>query len=172
MYYREMIPLEDLRLGMNVRFFDYSVDREGIIGKVVDLGVDPNGSEIVFLKLPEPIPALLLNFKIFSEELAYFFFPDNEIKVIGGQTLAAMDTKGIEVPSGRIVKSAYNDRYVYLLDKPLPISYLESFCNEHYPGEAACVKQSLFLDVLPLRPEYRWRKPGEHAWMRGFFSAI
>lgn len=169
MYYGKRILLEDVKPGMKVEFIKAHNDPRGIAGTVVGLGVDPNdGSKIVYLELPEPVPVLTFrNVRSIQYDLANLYLPDNEIRVIGYGTLEAMKDMGVEIPPGRFDPND-SEKRLYFLDQPIPASIIQDFCNEHFPGEANCVMQSMFIEVVPIHAE---AFPGEQE-TDGIFRAI
>lgn len=142
----------DIEPGMIIEFSDSSGGKEyGWTGRVIGVEPDPEDkSKIIYLETFEPVPALLAPKALAPWMIQPSFVPE-KTWVIGYGTYEAMRRKNVDIPPG-MFDPKDNEKRVYFLDQPIPLSVIENFCTEYYPKEPQCVWQSMVMVVLPLHP--------------------
>lgn len=145
------IPINFLKTGMFVEFYDIRREETNWAGRVVGIEKDrEDGTPVVLVELLHPMPALFYPYAISPANIRPGFY-SSETWVLGYRLLRAFGIQGKKPPPGQY-RSDLGER-MYFLNDPMPISEIWDFVQEYYPKEQAYFWQSLIWYVLPLHPE-------------------
>lgn len=161
------MPVEALRPGMIVDFFDAQSRQSSFPGRVIGVELDSqDGSPVVLLESFEPVPALLAPKALAPWMIDPSYVP-NKTWALGYGTYQAMKKKRIKIPTGMFDPKDEKQR-VYFLDQPMPLSKVQNFCEKYYPKAPECVWQSMVFLVLPIHPKADAKKRHQGGFFRPY----
>lgn len=160
------IPLEEVRRGMLVEFFDSKTKKWNWSGRVVKVEGELS-DRTVYLELFEPVPFMDTPAAMNEEKIKPGFYSDFTWKLSFG-TAAAWAKSNFPLPPGEWVQDENRtNRPSFLPKDPLHLDEVRAMCAKMHPEQPQCVIQSLLMYIIPIQPF-----PDTHGNLGGRFRPI